>query len=600
MKNLRAYMTVRNVVGYAAFCCLLLALTVTYIIRGDKIYASNALVLVKTNLYNSANGSMTASDVGADRTARSQIPLFESEDVIRSAIREVGIAKLYSESDLKGPLKPDDQAYVLARRNLSVALEPLTDLISVSFRNNDPETAAEFIRVLVSKFSQRYYEIYQNAGTVTFFQDQKEKAQADFASSSTSLAQYAAEHQVYKIEEQQRLLLAQRSKIASSLNATQGQIDQKRAEKESIPRQLSQMRVVGRLPQVIGLTQQGAGGSGQAAASQEAATAKADVGTGDRIDRLASDPPVLLVKVYQDTIANLVKLHTDLDGLTALEKSQAEQLKSLDNELNTLAEQAAAFEKLKLAADAAGQRVKAYTKRALDEQLTHAMNTNNLSSIQVVQSPTVPFKPVWPVPVLLLAAAFALCVFPVAGVVAYEFVKSSTAIPHASVSRATEPTPAAAVAAKQPVAELVASNPPVAAAKQPTVQLAASSAPASATVSEHSVMDGGQVAGRYVKEQIASKIAAGIVASKAAAELVATKVAAELIASRSSNASTPAKAIEVPSKAAPEKSVEPVTVTVVPKTIVAPVKPVIAATAGPRNPVQTALSSALGARKLNS
>ncbi len=450
MKNLSAYLTFRNVVAYASFVCLLMALTLAYVMRADKVYSSNALVLVRADLYNSAAGQ-GASDARADRTARSQIPLFESEDVIRSAIEQIGISKLYTENNLRSTLKPEDQAYVLARRGLNVELEPLTDLIRVSFRHNDPAVAAEFVRILIGKFSARYYEIYQNAGTVTFFQEQRTQAASDFAQASGELAKYAADNQVYRIEEQQRLLLAQRSKVAGALSGTQGAINQKRAEKESIPRQLAQMKVVGRLPQVIGLTQQPSGGQSATLVMPP----KADTGAaGDRIDRLANDPPILLVKVYQDTIANLVKLHTDLDGLVALEQSQAEQLKGLDTNLNGLADQAAQFEKLKLAVDAANQRVKAYTKRALDEQLTHAMNTNNLSSIQIVQSPTIPFKPVWPVPVLLFAAALALCLLPISGVVAYEVVKAAAASgPQPIIARTlatltgpTKPVPVAPVA----------------------------------------------------------------------------------------------------------------------------------------------------------
>ena len=419
-------MTFRNVVGYSAFVCLLLALTIAYVMRAEKVYSSNALVLVRADLYNSDPAKNT--EARGNQTARAQIPLFSSEDVIRSAIAEVGIAKLFTEDTLQSSLKPEDQAYVLARRALEVELEPQTDLIRVSFRHNDPAIAAEFVRVLVNKFSDRYYEIYQNAGTVTFFQEQKDQAANEFAQASSKLAKYAADNQVYRIEEQQRLLLAQRSKVASALSATQGAIDQKRAEKTSIPKQLSQMRVVGRLPQVTGLTQHipPALQTDSAAAAPQALANKAD---GDRIDRLATDPPVLLVKVYQDTIASLVKLHTDLDGLVALEQNQASQIKALDTSLNGLADQAAEFEKLKLASDAASQRVKAYTKRSLDEQLSHAMNTNKLSSIQIVQSPTIPFKPIWPVPVLLFAAAFALCLLPISGVVAYEVVKAAAPKP---------------------------------------------------------------------------------------------------------------------------------------------------------------------------
>lgn len=440
MKNLSAYLTFRNVVGYTAFVCLVMALTIAYVMRAEKVYSSSALVLVRSDLYNNNSNPPKAADARPDQTARAQIPLMQSEDVLRSAIADFGMDKLYSEAELKGSLKPADQAYVIAKRQLTAELEPQTDMVRVSFRHNNPDVAAEFVKMVISKFSNRYYEIYQNAGTVTFFTDQKDQAAAEFAQASGALAKYAADNQVYRIEEQQRLLLAQRSKIASSLSATQGLIEQKRAEKASIPKQLSQMKVVGRLPQVIGLTQQGApqgAGAGTPATNNNQPAVPlppivnkpdaAATAAGDRIDRLATDPPVLLVKVYQDTIASLVKLHTDLDGLVALEQSQAGQVKALDNELNSLADQSAAFEKLKLATDAASQRVKAYTKRALDEQLTHAMTTNKLSNIQIVQSPTVPFKPVWPIPALLIAAALALCLMPIGGVVAFEVVKSAAA-----------------------------------------------------------------------------------------------------------------------------------------------------------------------------
>ncbi len=612
MKNLTAYITVRNVIGYAVFCCLLLGLTVTYIVRADRVYSSSALVLVKANLYNSS-GVAASSELSADRAARSQIPLFESEDVIRSAINEIGVAKLFSADDLVGSLKPDDQAYVLARRHLAVELEPLTDLIRVSFRHKDPELSAEFIRVLVDKFSQRYYAIYQNAGTVTFFQDQKDKAQSEFTSASGSLAQYAADHQVYKIEEQQRLLLAQRSKVASSLSATQGLIDQKRAEKDSIPKQLSQMRVVGRLPQVIGMTQQKATPTPPVAPEAAGVPNADDLATGDRIERLATDPPVLLVKVYQDTIANLVKLHTDLEGLTALEKSQVEQLKTLDISLNGLANQSAEFEKLKLAADAAGQRVKAYTKRALDEQLTHAMSTSNLSNIQVVQSPTVPFKPVWPLPVLLLAAAIALCLLPIAAIVAFEVVKAAAVLPQPAVAGTHVPARVEAKRMDDVVAASPVAEPPPAKAATPQIVIEPepAKAPAAAPVAapaEPMVAKTEFVAARGAAEALASKVANGFFASKAAAELMATKVAAELAATRM--AATPARAEsrEADTAVVVENEAEPATpVAVTPPAAVptfskpayAPVAAVVAAAPVVRNPVQAALSSAMTARKAN-
>jgi len=209
-------------------------------------------------------------------------------------------------------------------------------------------------------------------------------------------------------------VLTQRSQLEAALLLTKGTIADKTAQVANIPAQLSQMRPVGRLPQVTGLTQ------------RIAPNVEAQQG---QIDRLATDPPLLLVRVYQDTIAQLVKLQTDLVGLHALAAKQDQAVLEQSKFLGDLARKEAQFEQLRLAVDHARQNYELFTKKAHERQLEQDQTAVRLSSVQVVQPATKPLRPVSPSLVFVCGLVLALVLFPVGGVAVYHVAKSANRSP---------------------------------------------------------------------------------------------------------------------------------------------------------------------------
>jgi len=400
-------------VGYVAVVISVLALIWRF---SPVVYEVNATVSIRPGLYAWDNDKPS---LRVEQAVRSQVGLLESEGVIRTAIGKVGAGSLSSTDGwfpFSEPVSREDRALIVAKRNLNLRFEPFTDLIRIAFRHGDQMVAVHFTNALIQSFIDRYHELYSNSSAVSFFLEQQKHSTEAFARSSAALADFATANRIHRVEEQQRLLLEQRSRLASALFTTKGSIEEKKGQVSAIPDQLSHMRPIGQLPQVAALVKGKVPPAGNAKQPP--------------IDKLASDPPLLLVRVYQDTIASLVKLQTELAGLQALEASQELMLKKIDDELSRLSKKQAEFERLRLEVNHAKQSSEAFTNKALELKLSQELSARNLSSVQIVQAATLPFRPIWPRPGMLLIIAGILCIAPPAAFAIYSAAAARSREPH--------------------------------------------------------------------------------------------------------------------------------------------------------------------------
>lgn len=398
-----------------------------WLARMPKAYETSSIVSIlpaQPVLTKDGDLNRQAMTLSVEQAARSQIALMESEEVIRRAIDKVGLPKL--EADPAAHVAPHveawlnrlrqrskdvevgvlDLAYIQVADAVDARFEPNTNLIRLRLRDGDPILARELASAVIDSFVDRYYELYSGGGAVGFFQDQQKRSAKNFEALSTQLAEFSRANNIFDVAEQRRLLLQERTRVAGALLTTQGQIRQTAEQTRVIPEQLAKMKPVGRLPQVTGLTQKQeteADPKSQAQKDEDNALTR----------RLAQDPPILLVKVYQDTIADLVKLKIDLEGYRALEKQQLQQLGSIEQQLSVLSSKEAEFQRLQLEVTQARQGTEAYSRRTLEERLALELNSNMLSGVRVVQRATTPLKPVWPTTRLVLAFGLVMCLLPI-------------------------------------------------------------------------------------------------------------------------------------------------------------------------------------------
>ncbi len=374
-------------------------------------FEASALVFV-------GQGALDEAPQGLRKTAESSISLAriaESEEVIRQAAQEVGLANLVGPTDsaLKGTWRgmpiigeflsflPSDPAR--SRREitaldlaipalsemLTVRREPNSDIIRISFQHRDAVTAAEFANAVAHTFVNRQLDLFSRPGAVEFYEHQKDKFDQEVQRASDQLEAFETANQTYSIDDERQLLLGRASDTSAALATTRGSIAEKTGQKETLAAQLRMLKPVTQSPFVSSLV--------TTLGSVDHSERNVGGATPRPLDEpRLSDPPLLMVRVYQDTMVTLFKVNAELTGLETLQQEQAEELKRLNAQLGALSSREGDFSRFKRALAQASLNSDTSAKRAVEEQISAAANAAKFSMVKIVQSAYAPLKPVFP------------------------------------------------------------------------------------------------------------------------------------------------------------------------------------------------------------
>jgi uncharacterized protein involved in exopolysaccharide biosynthesis len=374
------------------------------------VYESSALILVDSDRALDLDKKPNEGSNRQDQFLYSQALIAQSESVIRNAVEEFGPEKLYPPRHggqfsgllsrvLRGPghdISWVDSAYVQAWKAITVRPEPKTDMLRISYRNPDPETTAAFLNTLVQKYIGRHVELTSKANAISFMEMHKGRAEEEFAEASAALAEFSKAEQIYSADEQQRLLLLRHSELQSALAGTTGRIGEKEAQIREISRQLVNMKLQDVSPQISALIRD----TRKLRIDPAPETRTKDAAT----IFTASDPPLLLVRVYQDTLETLVRTNSEFSGLRDLVGHQQNELTRIEEKLANISSRRAEFEHLKRNVDLARVSADSFARRSVDQQVDHSLSLQKFLRLQVVQEATVAINPVFPTRTLIISS----------------------------------------------------------------------------------------------------------------------------------------------------------------------------------------------------
>lgn len=147
---------------------------------------------------------------------------------------------------------------------------------------------------------------------------------------------------------------------------------------------------------------------------------------------------MLLIKVYQDNMASLMKLNADLNGQTELLNQLGTELENVNKELASLSAKEAEYGRLKRVLTTASAAAAQYAGRILEEQISSEVaKKSQLSSLRVVQRAITPTAPVFPqVPHLVALALAGGFLLGLGGVFGPELAKGTMHAPPSSEASA--------------------------------------------------------------------------------------------------------------------------------------------------------------------
>ena len=178
--------------------------------------------------------------------------------------------------------------------------------------------------------------------------------------------------------------------MTAALAETQGKLNGSNAEIASIRYQLSVLKSRITLPpEIFGQTSQTGFGK--------------DTPPVKSNDALWTDPPLLHVKLYQETAQKMVDANIEHAGLIGLLERQQGEVATIDATLNNLAANEPEFSRLKRTVNDATANLNVYIRKLSEAKTDNAWRSNEgLSNVQIMQSAGEPTRST-PKPTLVVA-----------------------------------------------------------------------------------------------------------------------------------------------------------------------------------------------------
>jgi uncharacterized protein involved in exopolysaccharide biosynthesis len=197
--------------------------------RYPTLYEAKASILVKLgqeSMYRPETQGGTLRVMSPQEALNNEIEILTNHDLIKNIIKSVGIKNLYPEMLEDGAAESDRMLDVaVVRFGKRLAASPIKDsnIIEVSFQNENPTIAAKALNTLMEQFKDKHSDVYSDPKS-PFLEEQTISYSEKLKQVEDKLQVFKQSHQVYSLDEQRSGLLQQRISLDTILRSTQTQI----------------------------------------------------------------------------------------------------------------------------------------------------------------------------------------------------------------------------------------------------------------------------------------------------------------------------------------------------------------------------------------
>ena len=358
----------------------------------------------------------TTTAFNPEERINSEIEILTSQDLIEKVITTLQIAKIYPDiaEDPPGNMTPLAAARYTFAKKLSVEGVRKSNVITVAFQHKDPVIAAKAVNLLVDLFKEKHLQVFGDAQS-SFFGNQLIKYEQQLQKSENNLESYRQKHKVFSLAEQRNLLLNQRSQLDTSLKEAQSRVSELQKKLSSLKNQMAVM-----------------------AASKDLYTdtdrynviddaknklLNLQLREKELLEKYKEDNELIkdvrgqiqLVNnflkeqeedigrsvktgnvVYQEAEKESLKTAAELSSQVAKAASTAEQLSQLDGEIQALDLREKELSDIKREVSTNEKNYTTYVEKAEEALISDELNRLKMANISVIQTATVPAKPVKP------------------------------------------------------------------------------------------------------------------------------------------------------------------------------------------------------------
>jgi uncharacterized protein involved in exopolysaccharide biosynthesis len=404
----------------------LVFLTITTVISGGTflltpVYEAKSSLLVKLWKDDSSRLGVGSGNSGAfltltqDELANTEIQVLTSRELADKVVRTLGVKALYPDL-LQDPKVPDPMAAAVDAfsRNLKVSGVRKSNVITVSFQHSDPKITARAVNLLVDAFKEKHLALHSDPQS-SFIGSQLDSFHDKLKQSEKSLQEFQQANNAFSLEEQRSLLLRQRTDLDTSYKTTSNSIRELSNKIASIKAQMNYIsRNTARYTQTerdrividaksklleLQLKEQELRRK-YTESNRLVVNARREIELVNQFLREQEEGIAGKVKtgnpVYQSLELELFRAQGDLSAQSAKAASLKVQLGQLDQQIAGLDLSENKVQNLKREIDINEKNYRTYADRQEEARISEVMNNLKLSNVSVIQSASVPTKPIKP------------------------------------------------------------------------------------------------------------------------------------------------------------------------------------------------------------
>jgi uncharacterized protein involved in exopolysaccharide biosynthesis len=397
----------------SVFLLTILAAFIVYKTLPVRYEATSLLMLRYGREYATPNvsGDPSPLRVGLAEIVNSEVAILSSKDLKETVIGKIGVDKLVANASALSArsIDPTQVAIMSMEKDLQVQPGKSSNLISVSYRSENPRLAADVVNTLINNYQEKRLQVLSDPKPTLFLENKVASFYNRLRDSEQKLESFKQTNRVYAFEDQRTMLLHTREELNASASACQTQVQELREKLTVLGNEAKEMANV--LPDTSS-PEAGDNAEGQLLTlkrKEQELLSKYKEGNPlianvrqemkvveDFMAKRKQNPKVLTNKVSQELQKEIVTTKADLASLEVRLIQQKQQLESLDKEIQALDLQENYVRDLRRGLLSSEQMYDAYSKRLEEARISDDMDRQKMTSINVVEKASVPIAPVSP------------------------------------------------------------------------------------------------------------------------------------------------------------------------------------------------------------
>jgi len=423
-----------------------------------RIYKSEAELLIKLGRQSAvidptvaASGQVVSVQQNRETEVNSEMIILQSQEMAERVVTSLGADRILEKDDdtppkplsgdalLQETMRQRDQAVRAVMQSVKIEALPRSSIIALSYESQDPKLSQLVLKTLIESYQDKHIAAHWTAGSYAFFLQQTEQVRQSLVKTETQLMELKNRLGISSVEDQQRTLRDQYSYLRqqlegadSALAASGAKVDSVRAQLAKFPETMTREVQKNVANQAYDYMRQDLFRL-QLKQQEILSIYKPDTAQAKEIARQVAEAEKMLKEqansrtqtivgtnpIFMELTSSLVAEETVHSSLLAKRTVLGRQMDTLMVDFRNLNEFEYSVKNLEREKDVLSANYIKYKSSLEEARIDEALKTQRISSISIIQDPSLPVRHVKPKMMRNLAAGLVLALI---GALALAFI----------------------------------------------------------------------------------------------------------------------------------------------------------------------------------